>query len=351
MVFRKWRGRGLLSVILAIAPLIGLSAATDSPEFKEVYDVVRANAAGLHEAELNRAAVEGLLAKLNTRAWLIDANAQGPDTNVAALASSAVLETAYPYLRVSQITAALPETFDTALDKILATNKIKGLVIDLRYADGKDYAAAVAVADRFVGSDEPLIDWGRGVKRSTEKTNTFRLPVAVLVNHFTAGAAEALAAILRQMDVALLIGTNTAGQASITKDFTLKSGQTLRVATSPIKLGNGDEVGSLKPDIQVEVSAEDEKAYFVDAYKILPKPGSELSATNLASLSVTNRNPRRRLNEAELVRMLREGEDPSAEDFRLPKTPDPAKPVITDPALARAIDLLKALSVVRHTRF
>ena len=71
-------------------------------------------------------------------------------------------------------------------------------------------------------------------------------------------------------------------------------------------------------------------------------------STNVASLSVTNK-PRRRINEAELVRMLREGENLDDEPAR-PSRVEAAQPVITDPALARAIDLLKALAVVRHTR-
>jgi len=72
------------------------------------------------------------------------------------------------------------------------------------------------------------------------------------------------------------------------------------------------------------------------------------TSTNVASLSVTNK-PRKRLNEAELVRMLREGENPDDEPARATRT-EAARPMITDPALARAIDLLKALAVVRHTR-
>src|SRR5207253_2621774 len=115
---------------------------------------------------------------------------------------------------------------------------------------------------------------------------------------------------------------------------------------------DGQVVERLKPDILVDVSAEDERAYFVDAYKSLSKaPASGGASTNVASLSITNRTPRKRLNEAELVRMLREGETPEDE---LPKPSgrgaESAKPVIADPALARAIDLLKALAVVRHTR-
>lgn len=234
------------------------------------------------------------------------------------------------------------------LQKLSATNQLKGLVLDLRYASGSDYAAAGKVADRFIGSEQPLLDWGKGVVSSTDKTNAFRAPVAVLVNQFTAGAAEALGGMLRHADVGLLIGTNTAGQASITRDFELSNGDVLRVAVSPVKLGGGEIVERLKPDILVNVSAEDERAYFVDAYKVLQTPGTPTS-TNIASLSVTNK-PRRRLNEAELVRMLREGENPDEELAGSGRRAEPAKPVVTDPALSRAIDLLKALAVVRHTR-
>jgi hypothetical protein len=187
--------------------------------------------------------------------------------------------------------------------------------------------------------------------KSTDKTNVFRQPVAILVNQFTSGAAEALAAVLRQHDIGLLIGTNTAGQASMTKDFPLHGGEVLRIAVAPVKAGDGEVVERLKPDIRVDVNPDDERAYFMDAYKALPRTSAGgTSSTNIASLSVTNRAPRRRINEAELVRMLREGENPEEEIAKTPRIVEPAKPVITDPALSRAIDLLKALAVVRHTR-
>src|SRR5689334_23792872 len=54
-------------------------------------------------------------------------------------------------------------------------------------------------------------------------------------------SAEALAAMLRHADVGLLIGTNSAGQASITRDFTLSNGDVLRVAVSPVKLARSEE--------------------------------------------------------------------------------------------------------------
>ena len=346
---RKMLGRCILTGALFAGGIVTSAAAVDSPPFQEVYDLIRTNAVGIRNAELNEAAVDGLLSKLGSSAWRVNSS-QSPDTETqgAAVASTALLDESYGYIRIGTVGPRLPEEFGLVLRKLSSTNELKGLVLDLRYANGRDYAAATKVADRFLGSEQPLLDWGKGYVNSTDKTNAFRAPVAVLVNQFTAGAAEALGAMLRHGDVGLLIGTNTAGQASITRDFVLSNGDVLRLAVSPVKVGGGAVVERLKPDILVPVNPEDEKAYFVDAYKVLVKPGS-MAGTNLASLSVTNK-PRRRMNEAELVRMLREGENLDEETARATRPPEPSKPVITDPALSRAIDLLKALAVVRHTK-
>lgn len=335
----------LLAALTLARPMHGAETA----EFKEVYELIRAHAAGVSEAELNRAAVDGLLAKVSARAWLVDpAKASATDSNAAPVSSSALFDESYGYIRIAHLSPRLPEQFSAVLQRLQATNKIKGLVIDLRYAGGNDYDAAAKVADRFLGSEQALLDWGQGAAKSTDKTNAFRQPVAILVNYYTTGAAEALAAVLRQKDIGLLIGTNTPGQASITKDFPLKNGSHLRIAVASVKAGDGQVVERLKPDIQVDVNPEDERAYFLDAYKVLPRATSG-GITNLTSVTITNK-PRKRMNEAELVRMLRDGENPEDENAKPARPSEPPKPLITDPALARAIDLLKALAVVRQTR-
>ena len=61
--------------------------------------------------------------------------------------------------------------------------------------------------------------------------------------------------------------------------------------------------------------------------------------------------PRRRINEAELVRRQREGLNPD-EDVPSAKARlnELVKPMVRDPALARALDLLKGLAVVKGYR-
>ena len=76
--------------------------------------------------------------------------------------------------------------------------------------------------------------------------------------------------------------------------------------------------------------------------------GAGLALTNQAS--GTNRAVRRpRFNEAELVRERREGI--SEADMTALGEREPEKPMVTDPALARALDLLKGLALVRQVAF
>ena len=107
----------------------------------------------------------------------------------------------------------------------------------------------------------------------------------------------------------------------------------------------------IKPDIAVEVSPEAERAYYGDAYKAPENTNllasSSSSATN--SMTGTNRVGRRaRFNEAELVRERREGV--SEADLTAMRERGPEQPIVLDPALARALDLLKGLALVRQSR-
>ncbi|MEY2411018.1 MAG: carboxyl-terminal processing protease [Verrucomicrobiota bacterium] len=343
----------LYATIFLIGTILAGRAA-EPVNFQELFDLLKGNLVGVSEAELNSAAVAGIVKQLGPKVSLIGDEPAPGATNGPPMLTSAVFDRFYGYVRISRVGAGLDREFTNAVQRLLATNKIKGLVLDLRFAGGQDYAAAVAVADHFFASEQPLIDWGEGWKKSGSKAEAIVKPVALLVNRQTAGAAEALAGMLRLSDVGLLIGTNTAGQASKSKEFTLKSGQRVRIAQSPVKVAKDRELsaGGLKPDIEVDVSAEDEQIWYEDAYKVLPRTGRfSAGGTNEVSLLITNRPPRRHLNEAELVRMRNEGLNPDSElSAPAGRKGDIAPPILNDPSLARAIDLLKGLAVVQQFR-
>ena len=349
-----WLGVGMLT-------LHGTSAdaatAAEVMDFPEVYQLLKANLAGVSERELNAAAVKGLLEQLGPKASLVEDGVAGASTNGSRAGVSAeIFDRHFAYLRINALAAGVGAEVQSSYDRLRSTNSLKGLIIDLRHAGGQDYVAAVSLADRFFAAETDLVDWGEGWKRSSAKTNAISLPMAVLVNRKTSGAAEALAGMLRQRNVGLLIGTNTAGQASMVKIFALKTGQRLRVAVAPLKVADGRELplSGMKADIEVEVSPEDDLAYYNDAFKVLAK-SAKLPAlgANESPAAGSNRAPRRRLNEAELVRMSRDGQSLEREPVSAnptPPIPETSLPVVNDPTLARALDLLKGLAVVRQFR-
>ncbi len=350
------RKAAFFTVLLSVGCVWNIAHADNDqkvPDFEELYSLVRSNLTGITDAELNRAAVEGFLSKLESRVRLADSpDSKSSRTNGAATVTGSIYENSFGYIRVNSMSGDSDRAFLNTYEK-LATNKLKGLVIDLRYAGGSEYSDATAIADLFLPSEQPLLDWGKGVRKSNAKSNAITLPVAIIVNAKTTGAAEALAGIMRQAEIGLLIGSTTSGQASIFKEFETKDGSRLLIATTPVKLGSGKALPhtGLAPDIPVDVADEEEHQYYVDAYKVLSKaPRLSTISTNDPSLSLTNRRPIRRLSEAELVRMQRDGQSIDFDTAPLSREPVTGKTGIQDPALSRALDLLKGLAVVQQFR-
>jgi len=343
-----------------LSATIGAAAPADvPPKFDEVYQLLQTNLEGVSQADLDRAAVKGLLEQFPEQAALVkeESNSAAAPATSDALSKTALYDNSYAYFRIGKVEGHLAEKLRATYEDLTQTNKakVKGVILDLRFAGGNDFAAAAAAADCFLNSEQPLLQWGTGSASATKKTNAITVPVAILVNSQTTGAAEALAAALREADIGLILGGTTAGQANIFKEFSLGNGEKLRIATAQVKLGNGTPLAhGLKPDIAVEESLADEKAYLEDPYKMLhaSEPGTNESAANSIPSS-TNQPVERPINEAELVREKRAGErsdegSADTEDASLvPEVPVP--PIIADAALARALDLLKGIAVLQQS--
>lgn len=339
-----------LAVALLAANLARAQETSAAPDFKEVFDLVRAHLPGVTESELNRVAVEGLLARLEGRVQLAGAADGSAETNAPVLAEARVLEKDVAWFRVARVAEGMAKELADLLTQWSASNRLAGVVLDLRYAGGEDYAAAAAVADLFLTEEKPLLDWGKGSARSEKKFSVLRLPVAVLANRETQGAAEALAALLREAGAGLILGSRTAGRARVWEEFPLRNGQRLRIAGAPVKLGDGTPLpeDGLKPDIEVAVAPQQERALYENPYGTPGDTNLLASAAGETGMD-TNRAVRRfRPTEADLVRARREGRSLTNEPPA--REPSPPRPVIRDPVLARAVDLIKGLAVVRATR-
>lgn len=329
---------GVIALLCGWTFWVGSSTAeaqTD-PDFKQVHDLLKAHLPGITEAELNRAAVRGLLAELRPRAMLVDPKVPA-DTNQPGLGAIFPLDSSFGYLRVERLPSTLPEDLEKAYRALAETNHLRGIVLDLRFAHGDDYSVAAEVMSRFLTREIPLADWGGGLVQSVPTSNPIALPVVGLINDRTAGAPELLAELIRRSRTGILLGRRTAGEAAIHREFPLADGIRLRVATSAIRLADGSSLptSGVEPDIAVEVRPEEEREFYTDPFKA-PEGGPETGTAG----------PRRgRFNEAELVRERRQGL--GTRDEGAVRKVEAEAPVVYDPALARALDVLKGLAVVR----
>ena len=337
-------GLVLLLELQAVALKAAVAGVTNAPDLDQVRQLIRANLIGVTDAELDHHAFDGLLQGFRGKVRLLNAPTTTAEPSLN-LVRTTMLEEGIGYLQVRTVATGLADEVATVSQAMEATNKLKGIVLDLRFAEGDDYAAAVTVANLFVADERELLDWGSGMIKSVPKTNALTWPVAVLVNNETIGSPEALAAMLRESGAGLLLGSTTRGVAMTAREFPLNNGQRLRIAITPVKLaGETPLAAGVPPDIQVTVPVANERMFLNDPFAVVSKI---TTATN-STLTATNRPVRRtRTTEADLVRARREG---LSLDGDLPpqREPDTEPRLIRDPALARAVDLLKGLAVVRR---
>lgn len=333
---------GIASILIVyganLSPMV--TSAQTAPDFKQVYDLLRSNLPGVSEADLNRAAVAGLLDKLGNRARLLaKAEKAEPEQRAGGVTQTNLLDGSYAYVRLGRLTPSVPEDLRKAYSAVAGTNRVGGLVLDLRYADGDDYAAAAKTAGLFLANEVALADWGGGLVRTDARTDALEVPVVALVNRETAGAPELLAELIRHTRTGLVVGQRTAGQAAGKKDFALANGDRLRIATTPIKLGDGTELSlqGIEPDISVPVDPLEEKAYYADPFGATASTNAVLSAR------------RARFSEADLVRERR-GAMGSRDPEAAARKVEPEQRIVYDPVLARSLDLLKGLALVKRTR-
>ncbi len=334
---------GIAAATFLFASGAAHAAAQSASLLQETLGVIRTNLPGISVAELDRTAAQALVNALSPRVRWATPNSTN-NSSGPAISKIALHDGDIGYVRVARVDAGFPKALRQACDDVLKTNRLQGLVMDLRYAGGESYAAIVPAADLFLSTVKPLLDWGEGMANSQAKTTGYTFPTALLINGETEGAAEALAAVFRNSGIGLLIGSPTAGRAAIYREFKLSDGERLWLAKT-LRLGNGSELPleGLKPDILAQVHPETERLFYADAFSA-PR-AVEFGDTNGVTVASTNRARRFRISEADLVRERREGFDPA-----MLGASEPERPIVRDPALARALDVLKGLAVVRQAK-
>lgn len=354
------------ALVAAVATLstAGLRAGSPIPTGKlaEVIQVLRTHLE-LGSTEFEARAAQALIERFGVRP-VDPADAASKAAPGDPVARREHLDGGILYLRIGRVEVGLAQALRTALAEATlpqgSRGEVSGLVLDLRFARGESLQAAGEAVALFSDRTEAVLEWGGGSVTGSGAQRAWGLPMAVLVNGRTEGAAEALATALRQETGSALVGQATAGTHGVFREVTLQDGTRLQVPVGRIRLGDGSTLapGPITPDIRIAVPEASERGFVENPVATLGAGGPRASAgisdptpdgrTN-AQAQGTSPLQRRKVTEADLIRAQRS--DPSEGTNEAPAAVKPPAPVrLADPVLARAADLVRGLSAFQKGR-
>lgn len=162
------------------------------------------------------------------------------------------------YIRITSFNQKTAEQFSRSLNTVLSSNAT-ALVIDVRHNSGGVFSALKPMLNRMIpAAIAATAEYKNGTKKpliETDSEQKLDIPIAVLVDSQTASAAELFAVALRDEGGAILVGTQTKGDAVLCSTYQFPDGTALKVSTAtilPSKSQSYNGVG-LKPDYAVEL--------------------------------------------------------------------------------------------------
>jgi carboxyl-terminal processing protease len=169
--------------------------------------------------------------------------------------------TVYLRLKVFDETTAqeLRRALDEAAERAAASGGLRGLVLDLRGNPGGLLSSAVLVADEFLTEGVIVSTRARGGKllrehRASAAGTRPGWPIVVLVDGYTASAAEIVAGALRDHKRAVIVGTRSFGKGSVQNVIELPDHSAIKLTTALYYTPSGRSIQAegIEPDVIVE---------------------------------------------------------------------------------------------------
>lgn len=172
----------------------------------------------------------------------------------------------FAWITVSEFNQDTVKEFDASLGAA-ELRGAKGIVIDLRDDPGGYLTAAVEVPRAWVGNQTVVIqrksDGTQMEMKPTLKISPIGLPTVVLVNKWSASAAEIVTGALQDYGKATVVGETTFGKGSVQEYVdNFPDGSALKLTTAEWLTPKGRSIDKkgLVPDVAVALTDEDAKS-------------------------------------------------------------------------------------------
>ena len=167
------------------------------------------------------------------------------------------------YIRITSFNEQTDVGLNNAMKNLKqqASNKLLGVILDLRNNPGGLLDQAVAVSDAFIDKGEIVSTRGRraeDAQRYNARPGDIAagLPIAVLINGGSASASEIVAGALQDHHRAILLGTKSFGKGSVQTIIPLPGHGAMRLTTARYYTPSGRSIQAkgIDPDIVVEAA-------------------------------------------------------------------------------------------------
>lgn len=176
------------------------------------------------------------------------------EINVRSVRTSYLMEPGIGYARLDLFSETSTAELQAAINA-MREEGMRGMILDLRSNPGGLLDQGVSVTDLFVDRGASIVETRA---RNPRDNVTFRasrpeafpgMPVVVLVDQYSASAAEIVAGALQDHDRALVVGMPTFGKGSVQTLFQLSGGNYLKMTTGKWYTPVGR---SIQMDVQTE---------------------------------------------------------------------------------------------------
>ena len=290
------------------------------------------DASKVDDREMKRATLEGLVRRLSPGAAIVNPSSK-PSASQQVPFLAEILDSHIAYFRPGALTKDALAQFDAALASF-SQKPVDAVILDLRgLSDSWDYETASEFARRFCPKGKLLFSIEKPSAKqerifTSNQDPAFQGVVVLLTDYETSGAAEALAGTLRLNAGAMIIGSETTGQAVEFAEAPIGGNAMLRVAVAQVILPESGPIfpNGVKPDVAISLPREARDQIFRE------------SKDKGVSQFVFDPE-RRRMNEASLVANL----NPEIETAQAAQR-DRKAPQLRDTVLQRAVDLVTAIN-------
>jgi carboxyl-terminal processing protease len=143
------------------------------------------------------------------------------------------------YVQINRFSESTAEELRSRL-KELDTNRLSGLILDLRDNPGGLLNQAIEVSDYFLPRGDLVVSTKGRIEGSAKEYSAhtvsgvekIRVPIVVLINRHSASASEIVAGALQDHDRALIVGETSFGKGLVQSVYTLENDTGMALTTA-----------------------------------------------------------------------------------------------------------------------